>query len=198
MQLKKFYIKFLPHTYFYRFNLNLIVKRFLSTFPLQQVSFSASAFLSSFLELVRHAVPPNPVSLLVKKGSRFLPSGKGGILMTRLVGISPKRIHSGMHRGTQWVSEPCLSSTGQWAGCSWMEQAGSVREPNPHAGQPKALGLGPPVNYAVSCLICYVPGWQEATGACGHTVTQRVRQGGGAHCIWHVSVTLRRAPGLSQ
>lgn len=79
-----------------------------------------------------------------------------------------------------------------------MEQAGSVREPNPHAGQPKALGLGPPVNYAVSCLICYVPGWQEATGACGHTVTQRVRQGGGAHCIWHVSVTLRRAPGLSQ
>lgn len=115
-----------------------------------------------------------------KKGSRFLLSGKGGILMTRLVGISPKRIHSGMHRGTQWVCEPCLSSMGQWAARSWMEQAGSVREPNPHAGQPKALGLGPPVNYAVSGLICYVPGWQEATGACGHTVTQRVRQGGGS------------------
>lgn len=48
-----------------------------------------------------------------------------------------------------------------------MVKGGSDGEPNLCTILPMALGQSLLVNYAVSCSICFVPGWQEAASARG-------------------------------
>ncbi len=127
--------------------------------------------------------------------------------MNRLFGIRLKHIHSGMRRGRteppslvfsllpKTVEGPSLNGPGQWMG--WW-RGGFSGEPNLCTILPMALGQSRLVNYAVSCSICLCLAGKRQPVLVDMQQSRVSGLEGGSYCMWHVSVTFRRAPDLSQ
>ncbi len=107
-----------------------------------------------------------------------------------------------------WASESCLFSPSQDSGGAEPEWTGAVDgmvaeggfngEPNLCTILSMALGQSRLVNYAVSCSICLCLAGKRRPVLVDMQQSRVSGLEGGSYCMWHVSVTFRRAPDLSQ
>lgn len=177
--------------------------------------FVTSTFLSVFFFLFCSLVGalgvawhPDPLSeSACENGSRFPLDGSGGIWWTdySVLGSSTFTQACGGDALSLRVLS-FLSFPRQWRGRAWMDRGGGwdggkggfSGEPNLCTILPMALGQSRLVNYAVSCSICLCLAGKRWPVLVDMQQSRVSGLEGGSYCMWHVSVTFRRAPDLSQ
>lgn len=85
-----------------------------------------------------------------------------------------------------------------WGGGWDGGEGGFSGEPNLCTILPMALGQSRLVNYAVSWSICLCLAGKRRPVLVDMQQSRVSGLEGGSYCMWHVSVTFRRAPDLSQ